>query len=221
MRGRAGLRALLLLLGLVVLAVVAAFFPLRAVPSAVAQLGPTAPVAGVVIFGALLVALVPRTPISLACGLLFGPLLGSACAIASMMVGAAATFVIGRRLGRAYLVERVEHGPSRLHRAWERIEGWIAREGVLAVAAVRSWPLGPFALTGYAYGTSNVRVRDYALGTLIASTPSAVLYAVLGAAASGAGRTSGWVHVLLPFGLILTLFVAWRTRAHTVNASPS
>ena len=49
--------------------------------------------------------------------------------------------------------------------------------------------------------------------TLIAATPSALLYATLGAAASGTG-TNPVTYALLPFGLVLTAIVAWRTRAH-------
>jgi uncharacterized membrane protein YdjX (TVP38/TMEM64 family) len=62
-------------------------------------------------------------------------------------------------------------------------------------------------------------VRHYALGTLIAATPSAIVYSLLGAALGGAAAPP-LAFVLLPFGLVLTTFVAWRTRAH-VRATPT
>ncbi len=198
---------------IVALAVAAATLrPLQLLPDSVARLGPGAAAAGVLIGAALLAALVPRTPISVASGLFFGPVLGTICAILIALLGAIVTFALGRALGRD-VVDRLAHEREWLGRAWDRIEGWIAREGILAVAAVRSWPLGPYGLVGYAYGTSGVQARDYAIGTLTAATPSAVLYATLGAAASGAG-TNPVTYALLPFGLVLTAIVAWRTRAH-------
>jgi uncharacterized membrane protein YdjX (TVP38/TMEM64 family) len=208
---RALARVIVLVLGVAGLAVAVALLPLPAVPGAVTRIGPAAPIGAVLVGAALLVALVPRTPISVACGLLFGPALGATCAIAVAMLAATATFALGRWLGRDFVLTRLERRP-RLRRAWETIERWIAREGVLAVAAVRSWPLGPYGLVGYAYGTSGVRVRHYALGTLVAATPSAILYATLGAAAGGSS-TNPFTFVLLPVGVVLTGLVAWRTRA--------
>jgi uncharacterized membrane protein YdjX (TVP38/TMEM64 family) len=205
----------LLVLGVVALGVAAALLGFDTVPKAVAGLGPAGALVGVVVGAALLVALVPRTPISVACGLLFGPALGTVTAILTAMVAATATFAVGRALGRDLVVRQLAHAPGRerLRRAWGRIEWWIAREGVLAVATVRSWPLGPYGLVGYVYGTSGVRVRDYALGTVLAATPSATVYALLGAAVGGSG-SSPLTYLLLPFGLLLTAVVAWRTRAH-------
>ena len=196
------------MLGIAALAVAAALLPLHSLPAAVGELGPVAPVVGVALGTALLMALVPRTPISVACGLIFGAGLGVACALATTAVAAATTFLAGRLLGREFLLRHAGH---RTGRTWDRVERWIAREGTLAVAAVRSFPLAPYGLVGYAYGASGVRVRHYALGSLIAGTPSAVAYALLGAAVGGAGHNP-LTYVLLPFGLILAAVVTIRTR---------
>jgi uncharacterized membrane protein YdjX (TVP38/TMEM64 family) len=208
-------RAVLFVLGVAMLAVAAALLPLHALPAAVAHLGPVAPVAGIALGTALLVALVPRTPITVACGLIFGAGLGVVCALAITAMAAATTFVAGRLLGREFLLRHSGHLAGR---AWDRIERWIAREGTLAVAAVRSFPLAPYGLVGYGYGASGVRVRHYALGSLIAGTPSAVAYALLGAAVGGAGHNP-LTYALLPAGLVLTAIVAVRTRLHARSAS--
>jgi len=204
-------RMIVLVLAVATLATAAMLLPLDTVPSAVDQLGPLAPLAGVIVGAALLVALVPRTPISIACGLLFGAALGALSALVLAMVAAAVTFVVARLLGRDFVIRAAG-------RRWQRLEGWISREGVLAVAAVRATPLAPYGLVGYAYGASNVRVRDYALGTLIAGTPSAVTYALLGAAIGGAGEASVLTLAPLACGLLLATVVAIRTRRHAVGS---
>lgn len=215
-------RVAVLLAGVAALAVAVAVAPIPDVPAMVERFGPAAPAAAVIVGAALLVALVPRTPISVACGLLFGPALGTVCAIVVAMLGAAATFTLGRLLGREFVVQRMARAPggARLRHAFDAVERWIGREGWLAVAAIRSWPLGPYGLVGYVYGTSAVRVRSYALGTLVPATPSAIVYAQLGAAAGG-GAAHPATYVLLPFGIVLTAFVAWRTRRHARPTLPT
>jgi uncharacterized membrane protein YdjX (TVP38/TMEM64 family) len=205
----------LLVAAVVGLALAALLLPLDAIPGAVARLGPLAPVAGVLVGAALLVALVPRTPVSVACGLLFGATLGTVSALAVMVVGASVTFAAGRLLGRDFMVSWAQRlAGRRMRRVWEAVERWIDREGILAVAAVRSVPLAPYGLVGYAYGASGVRVRDYAVGTVLAGSPSAVTYALLGAALGVAGQASPLTLLPLGIGILLTTTVAVRTRAH-------
>jgi len=203
-------RLIALILGVVGLALTAWFLPLREVPQLVGHLGPAAPVVGVVVGAALLTALVPRTPVSLACGLLFGATAGAVCALLVALVAAAVTFVAGRLLGREFAIR---HTGKR----FARLESWITREGTLAVAAVRALPIGPYGLIGYAYGASAVLVRHYALGTLISAAPSAVSYALLGAAVAAPGHLRPLSLVPLGAGLVLAAAVLIRSRAAARN----
>lgn len=206
-------RLLALVLGVAVLAAIAMVLPLGEIPDAVSRLGLLAPVAGVAVGAALLVALVPRTPISLACGVLFGAVTGTICAVILALVAATVTFVAGRWLGREFVQRRAG-------RRWAKLEEWISRDGVLAVAAVRALPIGPYGLSGYAYGSSSVAVRHYALGTLIAATPSAITYAILGAAVVRPGALNPLTFVPLAFGLALSAVVFVRARRRYRAATP-
>jgi uncharacterized membrane protein YdjX (TVP38/TMEM64 family) len=205
-----GRRLIALVLGVGALALGAAFLPDRAafLADGAATIRGLGPVAAVTVGAALLVALMPRTPISIACGLLFGAVPGAVCALAATLIAAAVTFAAGRWLGREAVAGWA--GPR-----WTTLERWIDRQGVLGVAAVRCVPLGPYGLMGYAYGTSAVRIRDYALGTIIAGTPSAVTYALLGAAIAGAGQVGPLTLVPLACGLVLVAIVAIRTRGYS------
>jgi uncharacterized membrane protein YdjX (TVP38/TMEM64 family) len=200
-----GWRVMLLIATVAGLAALAFSLPLASVPAGVAQLGPVAPLVAVAIGGALLAALVPRTPVSLACGLLFGATLGTVCALGAALIAATVTFAAGRALGRDFVARRAG-------RYWRRLEAWIDREGVLAVATMRALPLGPYGLSGYAYGASAVRVRAYAIGTVVAGAPSALSYAMLGAAVARPGAISPLSLVPLGFGLLLSLALVVRAR---------
>jgi uncharacterized membrane protein YdjX (TVP38/TMEM64 family) len=176
-RSRIGNRARFVVLtaGIAALVVLALLLPLERLPAAADALGPAAPVIAVLTGATLLAALVPRTAISLACGALFGAFAGPAVALATALAGAIITFFAGRLLGREFLASR---GWVR----WQRLDAWLSRRGVLAIATVRFLPLGPYGLVGYVYGTTSVRLLPYLLGTLIGATPSAIWYALIGAA---------------------------------------
>jgi uncharacterized membrane protein YdjX (TVP38/TMEM64 family) len=161
--------------GIGALVVLALLLPLERLPRAASALGPAAPVFAALAGAVLLAALVPRTAISLACGALFGAFAGTAVALAAALAGALITFFAGRLLGREFLT-------SRNWGRWERLDAWLCRRGVLAIAVVRFLPLGPFGLVGYCYGTTSVPLLPYLLGTLIGATPSAIWYALIGAA---------------------------------------
>jgi uncharacterized membrane protein YdjX (TVP38/TMEM64 family) len=178
------------------LAVTAFLLPLHRIPDAVAELGPWAPVVGALIGALLLAALIPRTAISIACGATFGVLGGGFVALAAAMLAAAATFAIGRILGRDAVAARAGD-------RWARLDAWLSRRGLLAVTVVRMIPIAPYGLVGYAYGTTSVRRWHYAVGTLIGATPSAFTYAAVGAAAVRPGAIG--LLTLLPAGIGLVI----------------
>ena len=159
------------------LAATAWFLPLREVPELVGRLGPAAPAVGVVVGAALLDRARPPDPgRQLACGLLFGATVGAVCAL---LVALVARDCHLRR--RPDARPRVRGPPGRAPVRPAGVRGSPGREP-------SRWPRsgrcrsGPYGLVGYAYGASAVRVRHYALGTLISAAPSAVSYALLGAA---------------------------------------
>src|SRR5262249_29692574 len=121
-------------------------------------------------------------------GALFGAWAGAAWALTAALLAAVITFTGGRWAGHDLLVQRAG---DRLR----RLDGWLARRGLLAVVVVRMLPLAPFGFGGYAYGASSVQFRHYFLGTAIGATPSAISYATIGAAAVAPGSVT-WLTFL-------------------------
>ena len=190
------------------LGVAAATLPLRDLADRFADLGPAAVVAVAVVGGLLLSVLVPRTAITLACGALLGAAAGAMAALAAAVIAAVATYYLGRWAGRGALAARVG---GRMH----RLDGWLNRRGLSAVLLVRFLPLAPFGLIGYAYGTTSVCRKRYLLGTTLASIPSAVTYAVIGAAVVQPGEMSPLTlaPALIGFTLTTTIVVRWKRAA--------
>jgi uncharacterized membrane protein YdjX (TVP38/TMEM64 family) len=190
------------------LAGLASVLPLREIADVVVALGPAAAVAIAVVGGLLLSVLVPRTAITLACGALLGAGIGAATALAAAVIAAVATYYAGRWAGRGAL-------GARAGGRMQRLDGWLNRRGLSAVLLVRFLPLAPFGLIGYAYGTTSVCRKRYLLGTTLASIPSAVTYAVIGAAVTAPGDMNPvtLAPALIGFTLTTTIVVRWRRAA--------
>ncbi|GID93631.1 TVP38/TMEM64 family protein [Amorphoplanes digitatis] len=187
------------------LGVAAAVLPLHAIADSVVAIGPAAAVAIAVVGGLLLSVLVPRTAITLACGALLGPATGAVTALAAAVIAGVATYYLGRWAGRGALRARAG---GRL----DRLDGWLNRRGLAAVLLVRFLPLAPYGLIGYAYGTTSVcRVR-YLLGTTLAAVPSAVSYAVIGAAVTSPGSMNPLTLAPAAIGMGLTTAIVLRWR---------
>ncbi|MFC4108069.1 TVP38/TMEM64 family protein [Micromonospora zhanjiangensis] len=213
MRQRSVVRfgALLAVLGLFGLALLLAPTPdLHEMPRLVDRLGPFAPVAAVLVCAVLLVALVPRTLITVAWGALFGPVQGAGYTLLAALLAAAVGFAIGRGLGRDFVAERVR---GRL----ARLDGWFARQSVLGVITVRLLPVGGFGLVSYGYGTTGARWTPFLLGSVLATAPSAIGYAAIGAAVVAPDRINWLAVAPAGLGLIATAVLAtrWlRTERH-------
>jgi len=194
-----------LVLAVAGLAAAAALLPLESVRHAAASLGAVGPAAAVGAGGLLLSVLVPRTAISMACGALFGVLDGFWTALAATALAAVVTYAAGRWAGRGMLAARAG---GRLH----RLDGWLARRGLLAVIVVRLLPLAPYGLVGYAYGTSSVRPRHYFTGTMIGAAPSCFSYATIGAAVVAPGSMSLVTFIPAAFGIVVSAAAAWHWK---------
>ncbi|MEU9508178.1 VTT domain-containing protein [Micromonospora sp. NPDC048170] len=177
-------------------------------PGLADRLGRLAPVAAVGGGALLLVALVPRTFITLASGAIFGALEGAAYALGAALLAAALGFAVGRLLGREFVAARVR---GRL----ARLDGWFARQSVLGVITVRLLPIAGFGLVSYGYGTTGARVLPFLVGSVIASTPTAFGYAAVGAAVTSPGDVNWFGAAPAVLGLVASVVLIrrwWRAE---------
>jgi uncharacterized membrane protein YdjX (TVP38/TMEM64 family) len=205
---------LALLAGLGLGLIVAPEPELGRVPQLVDRLGPAAPLAAVAVGAVLLVALVPRTLITVAWGALFGPLGGAGYALVGALLAAAIGFGVGRLLGRDFVAERIR---GRLARA----DHWFTRQSVFGVVTVRLLPIGGFGLVSYGYGTTGARLAPYLVGSVLASVPSAFGYAAIGAAATAPGGVNWFAAAPAGFGLVATAVIVtrWRLASRRAGAA--
>jgi uncharacterized membrane protein YdjX (TVP38/TMEM64 family) len=136
-------------------------------------LGPAGPFVFAALYAGAATLMLPAAPFTIGAGLLFGPVVGTAAALAGATVGATGAFLLGRALGR----DAVEQFGGQRVAALDRS---LARRGFVSLLVVRLVPLFPFNLINAVAGVTGVPLRDYVLATGVGIIPGTVAYAALG-----------------------------------------
>jgi uncharacterized membrane protein YdjX (TVP38/TMEM64 family) len=134
-----------------------------------------APLIFIAIHVAASLLFLPRTPLSIAAGLLFGLWWGTLWAVCGAMAGSLAGFALARYVNAGWIK------PERLPKFGELLAR-VERGGWRAVALIRIVPIMPHTPVNYAFGLSLVSLRDYMLGSLIGQFPITVFCVDVGAA---------------------------------------
>lgn len=172
----------------------------------------------VIAYVAATILFLPGAILTLGAGFAYGITLGTAVVWVGANVGAVLAFVLGRTLARQWVASRVEAHPG-----FAAIDRAVGREGLKIVLLTRLSPVFPFNLLNYAFGLTQVSLRDYALGSLVGMLPGTVMYVYLGSLITSlselaAGRTSGGAtQQIFYFGglaatVLVTLYVTQVAR---------
>nr|MBI5492504.1 TVP38/TMEM64 family protein [Deltaproteobacteria bacterium] len=116
--------------------------------------------------------MVPGLPVTVAGGVLFGPVKGSIYVLIGATLGAMAAFLIARYMGRGW-VESVFKG-GRLG----ELDRKVKEQGWKIVAITRLIPIFPYNFLNYAYGLTSIRFSHYLLATAVFMIPGVVAYVV-------------------------------------------
>ncbi|MHA1547456.1 MAG: TVP38/TMEM64 family protein [Alphaproteobacteria bacterium] len=171
----------------------------------VGELGPSGAIIFVAIYVIATVLFIPGSVLTLGAGAAFGVVWGSVYVSIASTLGATCAFLVGRYLARNAIARKIE-GNER----FAAIDKAVANEGWKIVGLTRLSPLFPFTLLNYAFGLTQVKLRDFVLASWIGMMPGTVMYVYLGSLAKAATgertRTTGeWV--LYGVGLLATVVV--------------
>ncbi|WP_017717842.1 TVP38/TMEM64 family protein [Kamptonema formosum] len=121
------------------------------------------------------VLFLPGSVLTLGAGALFGVVWGSVCVSIASTLGATAAFLVGRYLARGWVEKQIVGNEK-----FKAIDAAVAREGWKIVGLTRLSPIFPFNLLNYAFGVTQVSLRDYFFASWIGMMPGTVMYVYLG-----------------------------------------
>lgn len=174
-----------------------------------ANFGIGAPLIFIAIYIAGVVLFLPGSVLTIAGGLIFGPILGTLYNLVSAVVGATIAFLIARYLAADWISAQTGGKLKVLKEGVEK-EGWRF------VAVVRLIPLFPFNLLNYALGLTRIRVLDYVIASAIFMLPGTFAYTYLGSLGQTAitGRPGEIVaKVFIAIGLLVIVgIIPWIVK---------
>ncbi|MEZ2230883.1 TVP38/TMEM64 family protein [Microcoleus sp.] len=173
----------------------------------IASLGPWGPAAFILIYIVATVLFIPGSLLTLGSGVLFGVLGGCVCVSIGSVLGATCAFLTGRYLTRDWVSQQIQGNQK-----FQAIDSAVASEGWKIVLLTRLSPIFPFNLLNYAFGVTQVSLRDYFFASWIGMIPGTVMYVYIGSLAGslaalgtqGRSRTTAeWL--LYGIGLVATI----------------
>jgi uncharacterized membrane protein YdjX (TVP38/TMEM64 family) len=172
------------------------------------SLGSYGPLAFIAMYAAVTVAFWPGSVLTLGAGALFGVLWGSVYVFLGATLGATAAFCIARYLLRDWVSRKIASRPQ-----FQAIDAAVGRSGFKIVLLTRLSPAFPFNLLNYAYGVTQVSLKDYVLAS-VGMIPATVMYVYIGSLAGSLASlgspgqvSAGPQWTIRIFGLIATVAV--------------
>lgn len=117
-------------------------------------------------FAVLATCGVPLTALIVAAGLMAGPWVGFAYAMAGGFISAMTLFAIGRRLTASR-----SHAKEVITGRFAGLMAKLRKHAILTTITVRIVPVAPFVVVCTVAGAARLRWRDYFIGSLIGSIP--------------------------------------------------
>jgi uncharacterized membrane protein YdjX (TVP38/TMEM64 family) len=178
----------------------------------VQSLGILGPIAYILIYNLATLLFIPGSLLTLKGGCLFGVFWGSVYVLIAAIIGATLAFLIGRYLSRDWVCRQIDKHPK-----FKAINLAVTKEGWKIVLLTRLSPIFPFNLLNYAFGVTQVSLRDYILGS-IGIVPGTVMYVYIGSLAGNLAMINSthqttnaeaqiWQWVMQVIGLIATVAV--------------
>lgn len=171
------------------------------------DLGPWGPVVLAVAYIPLTVLAVPASVLTLGGGYLFGLPVGFIADSIGATIGAGAAFLLGRTIGRSYVISKLKDYPQ-----FRSVAIAIRRSGFKIVLLLRLVPLLPFNVLNYILSVTPVSLVEYMLASWIGMMPITLTLVYVGTTLKDLSDvTHGWSGIsktrwaLIIFGIMISV----------------
>jgi uncharacterized membrane protein YdjX (TVP38/TMEM64 family) len=166
----------------------------------IASYGVLAPALYILIYSLAPVLFLPGLPLTIAGGILFGPLWGVIYAITGATIGASLAFLVARYVARDWVASKLK-SPK-----WEKLDSEVALHGWKVVAFTRLIPAFPFNLLNYAFGLTRISFVHYVVTSFVCMLPACIAFIVF--SSSLIGLIKGTVSPTTLLGIALIIIVS-------------
>lgn len=182
---------------------------LHSVQALISSFGLWAPIIFIALYAIATISFLPGSVMTLAGGLLFGPVFGTLYNLIGATIGATGAFIVARYFAGDWVRHKAGGKLKTL------LKG-IKKDGWKFVAIVRLVPLFPFNLLNYALGLTPIALGPYVLATLIFILPGTITYTYIGSLGEAFiyGNTAEIIgRIFIAVGLLILLSVIpWLIR---------
>ncbi|KAI7984108.1 TVP38/TMEM64 family membrane protein slr0305 [Camellia lanceoleosa] len=155
------------------------------------DLGPWGPPVLAIAYIPLTVCAVPASVLTLGGGYLFGLPVGFFADSIGATLGATAAFLLGRTIGRSYVISKLKNYPK-----FHAVAIAIQRSGFKIVLLLRLVPLLPFNMMNYLLSVTPVRLGEYMLASWVGMMPITFALVYVGTTLKDLSDvTHGWAEV--------------------------
>ena len=155
---------------------------------------------GSLVVGGVVLA-VPGFLFAIAAGVLFGPILGTICYVVGATIAAVIAFFAGRTFLKGF-VKPIAMRNKHLKR-WLYDE--VQRDAVIVLLITRTFPIIPYNVQNFAYGTTDIDLWTYTWGTALFAIPGTAVYTF--AAAGAIDESQRVLYIAIAAVLLIVLFV--------------
>ncbi|MGB5592751.1 MAG: TVP38/TMEM64 family protein [Crocosphaera sp.] len=121
------------------------------------------------------VFLISGAVLTLGAGVIFNVVKGSILVSIASTLGATIAFLVGRYVARGWVSKQIEKYPK-----FQAVDQAVAKEGWKIVGLTRLSPVFPFVILNYAFGITQVSLRDYVVASWIGMMPGTIMYVYIG-----------------------------------------
>lgn len=149
--------------------------------SVITMLGVWGPLFYILMYIFITITILPALPITIAGGIIFGPIMGVVYTAIGAGIGLSLSFLIARYIARDAIERKFGSTDT-----FKKIDEGVKKDGWFILAITRLIPIFPFGIQNYVYGLTSIGFIQYAVLSTIFILPGSSVYVMLaGAFTSG------------------------------------
>lgn len=173
--------------------------------SVITILGVWGPLAYILMYIFITLTISPALPITIAGGIIFGPVMGVVYTAIGAGIGLSLSFLIARYVARE-AIER-KFGNTAI---FKKIDEGVKKDGWFILAVTRLIPIFPFGIQNYVYGLTSIGFVRYAVLSTIFILPGSSVYVMLAGAFTSGDKATVLKYSITASLIFLGLMVVTR-----------